>query len=106
MPDKIKSISAKQLSGEVKTAVEKALAGNAAFKGVPAQPKFVISPWLIGFILREAGLENKTFGQAQGLAEAVVNHMPSAKGQSPATLIHNGHIICGFIQEKMLELGE
>jgi hypothetical protein len=106
MPDKIKSISAKQLSSEVQTAVKKALASNAALKGTPAQPKFVMSPWLIGFILREAELKNKTFGDMQGLATEVANLLPSAKGQTPATLIHDGHIIMGFIQEKLLQFEE
>ena len=91
MPEKIKSISARQLSEEVQTAVKKALANNAALKGIPPEPKFVISPWLIGFILRE--LENKTLHDAQGLAKDVVAHLPSAKGETPATLIHDGHII-------------
>lgn len=106
MPEKIKSISAKQLSAEVQAAVKKALAANAALKGIPAQPKFVMSPWLIGFILREADLKNRTFGEAQGLATEVAHFLPSARGQTPATLIHNGHIIMGFIREKMLEFEE
>jgi hypothetical protein len=106
MPEKITSISARQLSAEVQTAVKKALSNNAALKGTPGQPKFVISPWLIGFILRELELKNKTFGDAQGLASDVARQLPAAKGQTPATLIHDGHIIMGFIQEKLLELEE
>jgi len=106
MPEKIKSISARQLSSEVQAAVKQAIASNAALKGTTAQAKFVMSPWLIGFILREAELENKTFGQAQGLAKDVVNLIPSAKGQTPATLIHNGHIIMGFVPEKPLAFEE
>ena len=106
MPDKIKSISARQLSSEVQAAVRKALASNAALKATPVEPKFVVSPWLIGFILREADLKNKTFGDAQGLATEVASLLPSAKGQTPATLIHDGHIIMGYIQEKLLQLEE
>jgi len=107
MPERIKSISAKQLSAEVQTAVKKALSSNAALKGVPAQPRFVMTPWLIGFILRELEMKDKTFGEAQGLATDVANLLPSAKGGTPATLIHNNHIIMGFIlQEKLLELEE
>jgi hypothetical protein len=106
MAERIASISAKQLSGEVQAAVKKALAGNAALKGTPVQPKFVMSPWLIGFILRELELKDKTFGQAQGLATDVANLLPAAKGKTPATLIHDNHIIMGFIQEKLLEFGE
>ena len=37
---------------------------------------------------------------------AVANLLPSAKGQTPATLIHDGHIIMGFIQEKLLQFEE
>jgi hypothetical protein len=106
MADRIASISAKQLSTEVPAAVKKALAGNAALKGTPVQPKFVMSPWLIGFILRELDLKDKTFGQAQGLATDVANLLPAAKGKSPATLIHDGHITMGFIQDKLLEFGD
>jgi len=106
MPEKIKSISAKQLSAEVQSAVKKAISNNAALKGTPAQPKFVMSPWLIGFILRELELKNKTFGEVHALATDVAHQLPAAKGQSPATLIHNGHIIMGFIQEKLLEFEE
>ena len=106
MPDKIKSISARQLSSEVQTAVRKALASHTALKAATVQPKFVMSPWLIGFILREADLKNKTFGDAQGLATEVASLLPSAKGQTPATLIHDGHIIMGYIQEKLLQFEE
>jgi hypothetical protein len=106
MAERIASISAKQLSAEVQTAVKKALSNNAALKGTPVQPKFVMSPWLVGFILRELELKDKTFADAQGLATDVANLLPSAKGKTPATLIHDNLIIMGFIQDKLLELGE
>jgi hypothetical protein len=49
MPGKIKSISARQLSSEVQAAVRKAISGNAALKGTPVQPKFMMSPWLLAY---------------------------------------------------------
>jgi hypothetical protein len=106
MVERIASISAKQLSTEVQAAVKKALASNPALKGTPLEPKFVVSPWLIGFILRELELKDKTFTQVQTLATDVAKLLPAAKGKTPATLIHDGHIIMGFIQEKLLEFGE
>jgi hypothetical protein len=103
MADKIRSISAKDISGEVDIAVRKALAANDALKGVKVETKFVMTPWLIGFILRELDLENKTLGQVAGLAADVVKSLPSVKGNTPATLIQDGRIICGYIQRELLE---
>ena len=62
-----------------------------------------LTPWLIGFILRELDLENKTLGQVAGLAADVVKSLPSVKGNTPATLIQDGRIICGYIQRELLE---
>jgi hypothetical protein len=103
MTDKIRSISAKEISGEVEIAVRKALAANEAFKGVKVESKFVMTPWLIGFILRELELQNKTIGDVGALAGEVVRSMPLVKGNQPATLIHDGRIICGYIQRELME---
>ncbi|WP_375412236.1 hypothetical protein [uncultured Bradyrhizobium sp.] len=101
MADKIKSISARELSTAVPDAVKKALANNAAFKGIKAEPKFVMSPWLIGFILRELDMSRKT-EDVQKLATEVAKSLPAFHG-TPATLIRDNHIIMGYIMDKEME---
>jgi|SRR5579871_5228155 len=86
------SISAKDIATAVKTAVDK----NPKLKGVAAGDLSIGSfrPPIIGFILNEAEI---AVAQADALATSVAQSLPSAKGAQPACLIHNGHIICGYI---------
>jgi hypothetical protein len=107
MADKIGSISAKEIFGEIKIAIGKARASNAELEGVPAEPKFVMTPWLIGFILRELEREleqeSQTVAQVAVFANEVVRLTPMLKHHHSATVIHDGRILCGYIQREMLE---
>ena len=95
MADNVKSISAKKLADEVKAAVAK----NETLKALVADPKVVtIPPWIIGLILRPGDLENKPLGQVQKLAAGVAKSLPSARGRSPAALVHGGHILIGYVE--------
>jgi hypothetical protein len=107
MADKIGSISAKEIFGEIKIAIGKARANKAELEGVPAEPKFVMTPWLIGFILRELEREreqdSQTVAQVALFASEVVRLTPMLKHHDAATLIHDGRILCGYVQREMLE---
>jgi hypothetical protein len=95
MADKVKSISAKKLADEVKAAVAK----NETLKGLVVDPKVVmIPPWIIGLILR-GELESRPLGQVQKLAAGVAESLPSARGRSPAALVHGGHILIGYVED-------
>jgi hypothetical protein len=96
MPDKVKSISAQQLAKEVKTAVAK----NERLKAAIVDPKVaMIPPWVIGLILRPRELGDRSLGEVQELATDVAKSLPSARGKTPAALVHGGHIILGFVEE-------
>jgi hypothetical protein len=98
MPNQIKSISARELATAVPKAVERALARNAMFKGVKPEAKLVLSPWLIGFILRELDMSRKA-EDVQALATEVAKSLPAFQG-TPATLIRDKHIIMGYILDR------
>jgi hypothetical protein len=99
MTERAKSISAKQLSAEVQTAVQKATANHQLLGGVKLDPGFVLHPGLIwGFILRK-DLSKIPLGELQGLAGEVLKATPSASGATPAALIHGKEIIVGFLPE-------
>jgi hypothetical protein len=99
MSDRAKSISAKQLSGEVQTAVHKVLANHKALTGIKVDPGFVLYPHLIfGFILRK-DLSKIPIGELQALAGDVVKALPTAAGTSPAAFIHGGDITLGFVPD-------
>jgi hypothetical protein len=99
MADKVKSISAEKLAAEVKAAVAK----NATLRAAVVDPKVVtFPPWIIGLILRPGELENRPFGEVQKLAAGVAESLPSARGRTPATLVHGGHILIGYVEEPVI----
>ena len=85
------SISAKDIATAVKAAVDK-----NKLKGVTAGDPGIASfrPPIIGFILNQAEI---SVAQADALASSVAQSLPAARGAQPACLLHNGHIICGYI---------
>jgi hypothetical protein len=107
MADKIGSISAKEIFGEIEIAIRKVRANNAELEGVPAKPTFVMTPWLIGFILRELEREqeqeSQTVAQVAAFASEVVRLTPRLQHHHSATVVHDGRILCGYIQREILE---
>ena len=99
--DRVTSISAKQLAPEVRKAVDAATAKHK-LQGVKIDGGVaLIPPSLIGFILRDADLQQKTLSDLQALAADVAKPL---KGAMPATYIHDGHIIIGFVAESAITL--
>jgi len=107
MADNVKSVSASELTTEVKAAVKK-----LAIKGMTAEPTIILHPpWICGFILPPdlgGPVENVTSISAKFAAE-----LPSAKGGTPVTLFAGtaggttearrpGPIICGYIKDPTL----
>lgn len=103
MAAKVKSISAQQLAKEVKAAVAK----NEELKGTVVDPQVgMLPPWVIGLILRPGELENRSISEVQKLAAGVAKSLPSARGRTPATLVHGGHIILGFVEDPVATIIE
>jgi len=102
------SISVRDLSSQLKTAVEAALKANAGFAGVEADIRYVPNPGIIGFILRDPQLDNRQFSELSKLAGDVTSKLPQVGAKSqPAFLIRDGGIIVGFFPvAEMLELTE
>lgn len=95
MATKPLSISA----SEIKNAVSKALQKNAATKSISAGEMAMANfhhP-IIGRIIRDAALANQSAASLQKLATDITKSIPAAKGATPATLVHDGYIITGFI---------
>lgn len=91
--DKVSSISVKELSAKVDIAVEKALARH---KKVTPVGGVIISPELIGFILREAELRDKTFGEVSQIATDVATQL---KFKNPAVVFKDGKITLGYVPD-------
>jgi hypothetical protein len=91
------SLSTKQLSAEVKKAVDTALAKHK-LQGVTRidEGLTVASSGLIGFVLRDKDINQKTIADLNSIAGDVAT---SLKGATPAVLSKGGHIIIGFVPE-------
>jgi len=91
--DRVKSISAKDLTAKVKDAVEVSLKRHKiAAKFGPIS----LSPELIGFILRDADLHDKTIGQVSDLAGDVAKQFDS---QATIFKFNGGRILLGYIPD-------
>jgi hypothetical protein len=106
MAGNVKSVSAKELTVEVRAAVKK-----LAIKGLPTEPTIVAhSPFIWGFILRDFA---NPVEDLPGIAARLAAELPSAKGGTPVALIAgaaaattaalpHGHVICGYIKDPTL----
>lgn len=106
------SISARQISAAAKDSVAKALdTHKAAFPIKPGHPVgFFPRPLIFGFILDSAQLEKTTFTTAHQFAKDVhgeiARAMPAVKAGIPNVAFGGGHIICGFLPPREIELIE
>lgn len=99
----VRSISASQLTSELHDAIGKVSAKHSLLKDVKS-PEFVMTPWLIGFILRDLNLEKETLGRLHALSADLQAALPSAHAGTPAALIQDKHIIMGFFPDAKLPM--
>jgi hypothetical protein len=92
----LNSISTQQLSIDARKAVDAALIKHKLQGLKPDTGATMIPPGLLGFVLRAADLDKKSLSEVQALAGDVAKPL---KGATPATFIHGGHIIIGFVAE-------
>lgn len=93
----VRSISAKDISAEVRSALQKLAASRESLKGA-GEPEFVISPHsLIGFVLRDPPKSSP--GELQEIAAGVAKAIPGAKGTTPAVLLHGKEVLIGFVPD-------
>ena len=93
---RIDSISARELSARLRTAVQLAVRYNPDFPSTPEIGLFPASG-IIGFILRDPELQGATLSKLIKLASDVVSQVSELATQSqPALLVRDGDIILGF----------
>ncbi len=93
MADKVPSISAKDLNAKVNVAVEATLARH---KKITRIGGVVISPELLGFILREAELHERTIGEVGEIAGDVAKQL---NGKKPSVIWKGDKILLGFVPD-------
>lgn len=96
------SISRKELSDKVKSAVDQAIR-HPRLRGLQPEGAVVIPPWLIGFILRDAELKERGLADVLSVAAEVASAAGGA-GAQPAFYHQGGHVIMGFFPENPVNL--
>jgi hypothetical protein len=104
------SISAKDISAAAKTSVAKAIGRHkAAFPKPDYRFGFIPPYWWVGFILENAE-GTLTFADAQTLAtdvhSGIADSVSSVRGGTPGAIFSGGHIICGFLPPREINLIE
>ncbi len=100
----VKSISAKQLAGAV-DAVKKAVGDKAFAKLPPLTPSvgpIVGTGTIVGFVIRDQ--DAGSIGDLDGLAKDLAKKLDGA-GAKPAALLHDGHLIVGFMPRSTVTFG-
>lgn len=91
-----KSISAKELRAAVSKAIGQHHIPNA-------EVHIPVYPWILGFILRDGPILQKSQAELKAMAKQVTTDLgrtlPMAKTGKPATLIHDGYITMGFVPD-------
>jgi hypothetical protein len=98
------SISVGELPGKLEKAVQSALTGSR-FAGQRVDIRFLPHPGIIGFVLSDAVVADRSFSELSKLASDVVTKVPDLAGKAePAILKHDGGIIMGFFPTAEVEL--
>jgi hypothetical protein len=101
MADKVQTISAAQLPADIQTAVKAATGKNHLLKDAAVAGLGAYPPWIMGFVMPNAG--DRSLDELQGAAHAVAAELPAAKGKTPAVAGWGGHIILGYYPEPEIQ---
>jgi hypothetical protein len=101
MADKVQSISAAQLPADIQSAVKAATAKSQLLKGATVAGLGKYPPWIMGFVMPNAG--GSSLDELQGAAHAVATELPAAKGKTPAVAAWGGHIILGYYPDPEIQ---